>query len=306
MSRDYVSLTIGVLTLLVMSAAVYGILNLNTVIQSKTDQTKVQNYSAELDSMRSQINSLKSNQISMDQLQNNVTAIHEKLTNLDNLNNKISDIQNKLATLENNNQPQQISYVQQNLVVVLDKSSYLPGNTVTITIVGANPQKLIQVELLDSGQFVLVHNDIWADSAGKATYQLQLSQALPAGNYVVKVVSDQQTVTQTLTVSSSTTPVQRSNSTSSNSNGLTAQTDKATYHAGEMIQVLGKGMPNTTVTGVMTSPSGQTYSSAAGTAPDGSFMMFYALTQPYETGQWTVTVTDLGKTVTLHITITNS
>ena len=52
MARDYASLTIGVLTLLVMSAAVYGKLNLNTAIQGKTDQTKIQNYSAELDSMR--------------------------------------------------------------------------------------------------------------------------------------------------------------------------------------------------------------------------------------------------------------
>jgi hypothetical protein len=160
MPRDYASLTIGVLTLIVMSAAVYGILNLNTASQGKTDQAKVQNYSAELDSMRAQIDSLRSNQISIAQLQNNVTAIHEKLTNIDDLNNKISNIQNKLATLENNNQPQQISYMQQNLAMVLDKSSYLTGNTVTITIAGANPQKLIQVELLDSGQSVLVHNDI--------------------------------------------------------------------------------------------------------------------------------------------------
>ncbi len=120
------------------------------------------------------------------------------------------------------------------------------------------------------------------------------------------MISDQQTVTQAFTISSSANPVQSSTNSTSISNGLTAQTDKATYHTGDMIQVLGKGVPNSTVTGVMTSPSGQTYSSVAGAAPDGSFTMFYAQTQPYETGQWTITVTDVGKTVTLYITITNS
>ncbi|MDC8453642.1 MAG: hypothetical protein LV477_12130, partial [Candidatus Nitrosotalea sp.] len=60
MLRDYATITLGVLTLLATSAAVYGILTINTQIQAKPEQVKIPDYTAELDSLKSQVDSINS------------------------------------------------------------------------------------------------------------------------------------------------------------------------------------------------------------------------------------------------------
>src|SRR5437879_12114396 len=94
--------------------------------------------------------------------------------------------------------------------------------------------------------------------------------------------------------------------TTNGSGRFTTQTDKSVYQTGNMIQVTGTGQAGTTVTGIMTSPSAKTYSASVTIQPDGNYVMFFATQQPYETGQWNISVTNLGQSKTLAIYIGTS
>jgi hypothetical protein len=286
--RDYATITLGVLTLLVTSAAVYGILTINTQIQAKPEQVKIPDYTAELDSLKSQVDSINSQ----------IGSMSTSLATLDTLKNNVADISGKLSDIQTKE-----STVQQPapspthitpLAIVLDKSNYLQTDSIKITALGANPQKTVDVELLDNTGFVVLHKTTWSDSSGKVSYTMQLSTALPVGNYQVQIISDQQTSTQPLTIASSST-------TSTSTTAFTAQTDKTVYNTGDFIQVIGAGQAGTSVTGVLTSPTGKTYSTATSIQSDGSFVMFFSPSQPYETGNWSILVTNLGQTKSLAI-----
>src|SRR5574337_1516089 len=291
MLRDYATITLGVLTLLATSAAVYGILTINTQIQAKPEQVKIPDYTAELDSLKSQVDSINSQIGSMstslatlDTLKNNVADINGKLT----------DLQTKEATVQ---QPAPTSTPVTPLALVLDKSSYLQTDTIKITAIGANPQKTVDVELLDSTGFVVMHKTTWSDSSRTVSYPMQLTTALPPGDYQIQIISDQQTSTQPLTITAASTTT----STTSTTTVFTAQTDKSSYNTGDFIQVLGAGQAGTSITGVLTSPTGKTYSTATTIQSDGSFVMFFSPSQPYETGTWSILVTNLGQTKSLSI-----
>jgi uncharacterized protein YfaS (alpha-2-macroglobulin family) len=215
------------------------------------------------------------------------------------LKSNVSDIQGKLSDIESKGiQASQTPSGSISLALVLDKSAYVPGDTVRITAIGVNPLKTVQVELLDNDGFVIIHKDTWSDSTGKLSYSLQLSSSLLAGNYKVQLVSDQQTQSQPITIGGSNT-----SQTTTGSNTFTAQTDKTVYPSGGMIEVSGTGPASTSVTGIMTSPSGKTFSTAVTVQTDGSYVMFFSTPQPYETGQWNIAVTNLGQTKTLSIYI---
>jgi hypothetical protein len=304
MAREYAIVIIGVLTLLAASASAYGIVTLNTQIQSKPDQTTMPDYSTQLDLLRSQVDSIKSQLQVLSYLQSNVTDIHAKLIDIDNLKGNITNIQQQITNLEDKNQAQQIASFTPNLAFVLDKSSYLPGNTIQITAIGATPQNLIEIELLDSSQFVIMHQQTYADASGKATYDMQLSTALLPGNYVLRLTSGQQTSSQPVQVlspgTSQITPTPTSNGI------LTVQTDKLVYLTGQEIQVTGKAQPNTTVSSVMTSPTGVTYNSVTTADASGSYVLFYSPLPPYETGKWSISISNLAATTTAYITIQQS
>lgn len=287
--RDYAVITLGVLTLLVTSGAVYGILTINTQIQAKPEQLKIPDYTSELDLLKSQVDSINTQ----------VGSMSNTLASLDMLKNNVADINNKLTDLESKtttvSQPVS-STTTVSLAVVLDKSSYLQTDTVQITAVGANPQKTVQIELLDNTGFVVLHKTIWSDSSGKVSYQMQLSTALPVGNYQVQVISDQQTGSQSIKIVAAST-----NTTTTSSGSFTAQTDKSIYNNGDFIQVMGSGQAGTSINGVLTSPTGKTYSTATTIQTDGSYVMFFSPTQPYEVGNWSISITNLGQTKTLTI-----
>lgn len=296
MLRDYAIITLGVLTLLATSAAVYGILTINTQIQAKPEQVKIPDYTAELDSLKSQVDSINSQIGSMSNI----------LTTLDTVKNNVADINGKLTDLESksNTTQQPVSSPPSttpptSLAIILDKSIYLQTDAVQITAIGANPQKIVDVELLDNTGFVVLHKTTWSDSTGKVLYTMQLSSALPAGNYQVKVISDQQSSLQSLSIM---TPNSTTSTTASH-NIFTAQTDKTVYNNGDFIQVLGAGPANTSITGVLTSPTGKTYSTATTIQSDGSYVMFFSPSQPYETGNWSIIVTNLGQTKSLSINV---
>jgi hypothetical protein len=288
--RDYAIVTIGVLTLLVASAAVYGILTINTQIQAKPEQIKIPDYSNELDSLKSQVSSMSSQ----------IDSMSTSLTTLDTLKNNVADIQGKINDIENKNNQAvaQTVLTTTQLALVLDKSTYVPGDTIKLTAIGINPQKSVQVELLDNSDFILIHKETWSDSSGKLNYDLQLSNSLLQGNYKVQIVSDQQTQSQPITIAA-----QSSTQTVTGSSTFTAQTDKTVYSTGDLIQVTGVGPTGSSVSGIMTSPSGKTYSTATTIQADGSYVMIFSPSQPYETGQWNVSITNLGQTKTIPFSI---
>lgn len=291
MIRDYAVITLGVLTLLVTSGAVYGILTINTQIQAKPEQQlKIPDYTAELDSLKSQVDSINTQVGSMS---NTLATLDTLKSNVADMNSKLTDLESKTTAVS-----QPVSYTSTtSLAVVLDKSSYLQTDAIQITAVGANPQKTVQIELLDNTGFVVLHKTTWSDSSGKVSYQMQLSTALPVGTYQVQVISDQQTGSQSISIVASST----STSTTTGSGSFTAQTDKSVYNNGDFIQVIGAGQAGTSITGVLTSPTGKTYSTATTIQSDGSYVMFFSPVQPYEIGNWSISVTNLGQTKSLSI-----
>jgi len=288
--KDYAIITLGVLTLLVTSGAVYGILTINTQIQAKPEQQlKIPDYTAELDSLKSQVDSINTQVGSMS---TTLAALDTLKSNVADMNSKLTDLESKSSTVT-----QPVSYTPAtSLAVVLDKSSYLQTDTIQITAVGANPQKTVEIELLDTTGFVVLHKTTWSDSSGKVSYQMQLSTALPVGSYQVQVISDQQTGSQAISIVAAST-----STTTTGSGVFTAQTDKSTYNNGDFIQVIGAGQAGTSITGVLTSPTGKTYSTATTIQSDGSYVMFSSPLQPYEIGNWSISVTNLGQTKSLSI-----
>ncbi|CUR52286.1 exported protein of unknown function [Nitrosotalea devaniterrae] len=295
MIRDYAVITLGVLTLLATSGAVYGILTINTQIQAKPEQVKIPDYTAELDSLKSQVDSINSQ---IGTMSTSLATLDTLKTNVADISGKLSDLQAKADAVP---QPVQTPTAPSvSLAIVLDKSSYLQTDTIKITAIGANPQKTVDIELIDSTGFVVLHKTTWSDSSGKISYDMQLSSALPVGNYQVQIISDAQTSTQPITITqSSTVPT-------TTSGIFTAQTDKSVYNTGDFIQVLGAGQAGTSITGVLTSPTGKTYSTATTIQSDGSFVMFFSPSQPYETGTWSILVTNLGQTKSLTIYVGTS
>jgi len=98
MLRDYISLTLGVLTLLIASGAVYGILTINTQIQAKPE-TSIPDYSNELSSLKSQVNSMNSQINSMN---TQLSTMSTSLSTLDSMKNSLTDVSAKLLVLEKN------------------------------------------------------------------------------------------------------------------------------------------------------------------------------------------------------------
>ena len=215
---------------------------------------------------------------------------------MDTLKGNVADIQAKLSDIESKTtQAQQTQSTTVTLALLLDKSVYNPGDTIKISAIGVNPLKTVQVQLLDSGGFVIIHKETWSDSTGKLSYDLQLSSSLIPGNYKVQVISDQQTQSQPITIGGQ--------STSQNTGTFTANTDKSVYNRGDLVQITGTGPVGTSVTGVMTSPTGKTYSTVVTIQSDGTFLMIFSTPQPYETGQWSIAMTNLAQTKTLYFSL---
>ncbi len=169
-----------------------------------------------------------------------------------------------------------------------------------ITAVGATPLKSAQIELLDNSGFVIIHRDTLVDSSGKIAYDLSLSNSLSPGSYRVQVVSDQQTQSQLITIGTASTT---QNNPSTGSTTFTAQTDKSSYQQGDLVQVIGTGTVGSAVTATMSSPTGKTYTSAVTIQGNGNYAMIFSLSSTDENGTWNITVTNLGQSKSLSISV---
>ena len=315
MPRNYVYVIIGALAFAMVSAGIYGMLNIH-LIQANPESTKLPDYtdkfdslntqvtsiSSQVDSLKSQVNSISSqvnsisnNLTSLNMLKTNLADIHEKLADLQSLNTNMANIQNKLTNIENQTSQSSSNYGK--ILVSLDKSTYVPGDTVHINAMGAQPLQAIQVQLLDSNGFVLIGQTTWADSTGSILYGLQLSSATLPGQYQVKISSGQITGSQSLTVSTASSTVYTGSYT------FTAQTDKGIYQGGDMVQVTGTAPPNSAVTATMQSASGTAFNSGTTANSNGFYTIIFSTSSSYESGTWTITVTNLAQTKILSIYI---
>ena len=296
MSKDFVAIIIGVIALGIAAGAFYEITTLDKQVLTKPGQINNTDYTSQINSLDSKVDSII-NQINL--LNSQVGSINGNQSVLNTLKSNVSDIQTKLVTLESKiTQSQNPVSSSTQLSILLDKSSYLQSDTVKIVAVGANPQKPVQIQVLDSTGYVVLHKDTLSDSVGRVSLDLQLSSALTPGNYLVQIISDQQTKSQTITISSaSSTP---------SSGSFTAQTDKTIYNVGNLVQVSGTASPSSSVTGVLTSPTGKTSTTTTTSNTDGSYTMYLFTSQPYETGAWSIAVTNLGQIKSLSIYIQSS
>ncbi|OLB91545.1 MAG: hypothetical protein AUH25_02435 [Thaumarchaeota archaeon 13_1_40CM_38_12] len=167
--KKYATAGIVILALVIGSATVYGLFNLNSIIMGKSDQS-TPNYTSALNSLKPQISSLSNN-----------------MSSLNSIKADVSDIKGKLSDLETKiNQAQQSASQSSRPVIILDRSVYLQGDTVFIIAVGFEPQKVAQIQLRDNNGYVVTQAQTSSDSAGRLTYNLALSGSVIPGNYQVR------------------------------------------------------------------------------------------------------------------------
>ena len=282
MMKEYLIAIIGLSTLLLAAVAAYGVTTVSTEMQdNRQDPVTVPDYSDELSALSTQVAQIKSD-----------------IASLNTIKTDIYKIQEKLVDLEKQNVPQEPpkQATPTRLLIDLDKYEYLPGDTVKIIVTGAAPQKSAQVQFLDDG-FIMLNNEAWSDSTGTLMYGLKLSNALPSGTYEIRLVTDTATESQQIRIRAPSTD------SSSNSSTFTVQTGKSIYHNGEIIDVTGIGKPNTSVTATLTSPAGKVYTANTSTQSDGTYILFYSPSQPYDHGKWYVTASNDANTAIVYITI---
>ena len=154
--------------------------------------------------------------------------------------------------------------------------------------------------MLDNNGYVVTQAQTSSDSAGRLTYNLALSSSIIPGNYQVKIISGQLAAWHQIAI------MERSYSglvTLSGPYVFNAQTDQVVYLSSDVIEVFGTGKPYTSVSGVLTSPTGKTYTANTTIQPDGTFTMFFSGSQPFESGSWYVTVDNQGVTKTLYLSV---
>jgi len=281
--KEYLIAIIGLSTLLLAAVAAYGVTTVSTEMQdNKPVPVTMPDYSDELSALSTQVAQIKSDVASLNTIKTDIYKIQEKLIDLEKQNTPQAPPQ---ATAPSR------------LLMDLDKYEYLPGETVKIIVTGAEPQKMTRVQFLDDG-FILLNNEAWSDSTGTIMYGLKLSNALPAGTYEIRLVSDASTESQQIRVRAS-----GSTDNSNTASSFTVQTGKSIYHNGEIIDVSGMGVPSTSVTATLTSPTGKVYTANTSTQSDGTYVLFYSPSQPYDHGKWYVTASNDAKTVIVYLTV---
>lgn len=282
MMKEYLITIIGLSTLLLAAVAAYGVTTVSTEIQdNKPAPVTMPDYSDELSALSVQVAQIKSDVASLNTIKGDIYKIQEKLVDLEKQNVQQEPLKQTL---------------QSRLLIDLDKFEYVPGDTVKIIVTGAEPQKSAQVQFLDDG-FILLNNEAWSDSTGTLMYGLKLSNALPSGTYEIRLVTDTATESQQIRIRAPSTDI------SNNSSTFTVQTGKSIYHNGEIIDVTGMGKPNTSVTATLTTSAGKVYTANTSTQSDGTYVLFYSPSQPYDHGKWYVTANNEANTATVYITV---
>jgi hypothetical protein len=283
--KEYTSVSVGVLTLLVAAFAAYGITNMNTeILATKPDPVQMPDYSDDLNFLTSQVRSIKSDLVVLNSLKSDIAQIQQKLIDLEKKEVVIQQVVQQPIT--------------QTLTLDVDRTTYLSGAIIRIIGDGAPPQTTVNIQILDSDGFILVNKEVWSDSLGNVMYQLKLSDAMLPGIYHVKMVSGAKTATVQIRIDKIDGS---SNSMLVDQYTFTVKTNKSSYNKGEIIEVSGSGKPNVSVTAILTSPSGKTYTTNSSTQNDGTFLIFFPTSSTYENGKWYVTTNHVSKTITVSL-----
>ncbi len=273
---------LSIALLAIASASIYGILAINAGIPVKpTQEIQVSNYSAAIDTLKPQISSLS----------NNITSLGTVKSDITDIKGKLSDLETKI------NQAQQQASASQKPVMILDGSSYFQGDVIHVTAAGLDPQTTVTMQIVDNLGLVVMHRDTTSDSAGKVSFDFPLSFTISAGDHDVRIIEGQKTVSQPITILSSGV-------TYSSVYQFTAQSSKGAYQAGDIFEFYGIGVPGTTVSNVLTSPTGRTLIFNTTVQTDGTYDVFYTDSQPFETGTWYITLKNQGIERVVYFTVT--
>ncbi|HET6457394.1 MAG TPA: hypothetical protein VFG24_00745 [Nitrosopumilaceae archaeon] len=270
MTRRAVGVTIGILAFVIAGAAVYGMLTLNETIQAKPNQGQVSNYSAEIGSLKPQINSISNNMSSLNN-QGTTKILYVRIT------------------------PPIISSsgIGYPFTAQTSYSIYSAGDQINVSGSGAPYTKVNSVLTSPSG--LTYASTTTTSSDGSYLLSYFTSQSSERGYWTVNLTNQGQTRMVSIYVG-------ESGSTSSGSSSMfTAQTDKTVYKQGDPIIISGTGKPYTAVKATLTSPSGTSYDTAVTAHLDGSYVLSYTTSHSYETGNWYITETNWSLTKVISI-----
>ncbi len=174
-----------------------------------------------------------------------------------------------------------------------DKGIYQGGDIVQVTGTAVPSSSVTAV--MENAAGTTYNSGTTSNPDGSYTVVFSTSPSYLSGTWTITVTNLSQTKTLTIYLQSS--------GSSSPSSGFTAQTDKSSYQLGDVVQVTGTAVPSSTVTSVMTNPSQNTYSSSTTVNSDGSYTIIFATSSSYETGSWSVSVSNLGQSRMLYFTL---
>lgn len=182
------------------------------------------------------------------------------------------------------------------LTAQTDRGIYQGGDTIQVT--GTAQPNTAVTAVMQSASNTSFTSGTTANSDGSYTILFSTTSSYEAGTWSITVTNLSQTKTLTIYLQSA--------GTSTGSSTFTAQTDKTSYNLGDMIQVTGTAQPSSTVTAVMTNPSGGTYSSSTTVNSNGSYTILFSTTTSYESGNWNINVSNLGQSKILYFTLGTS
>ena len=285
MAKETMILVVSVLTLFVAAFAAYTITDLEVNSSPQTASAEFLDYTDEFQA-----------------IQSTLQEVTEKLETLE------SDTAKELGIIRTElEQIKSITFeTQQDVIekaifgITLDKSSFLKGDTITITAQNILPQKSMTIQLLSSFNELITSKTIFSDSTGKLVYIFQLPEFVSPGEYKIQATSETGTDIMFITISDGTAPQGPTTSTVAS---ITAILDKKEYKSGEIVKVTGYGIASKPIIAELTDPDTEKSTANASTASDGSYTLIFILDSDAKQGNWKIKVTqeELVETVTFEV-----
>jgi len=285
MAKETMILVVSVLTLFVAAFAAYTITDLEVNSSPQTASAEFLDYTDEFQAIQSALK-----------------EVTEKLETLE------SDTVKELGIIRTElEQIKSITFeTQQDVIekaifgITLDKSSFLKGDTITITAQNILPQKSMTIQLLSSFNELITSKTIFSDSTGKLVYIFQLPEFVSSGEYKIQAITETGTDIMFITISDGTAPQEPTTSTVAS---ITAILDKKEYKSGEIVKVTGYGIASKPIIAELTDPDTEKSTANASTASDGSYTLIFILDLDAKQGNWKIKVTqeELVQTVTFEV-----
>jgi len=285
MAKETMILVVSVLTLFVAAFAAYTITDLEVNSSPQTASAEFLDYTDEFQA-----------------IQSTLQEVTKKLETLE------SDTVKELGIIRTElEQIKSITFeTQQDVIekaifgITLDKSSFLKGDTITITAQNILPQKSMTIQLLSSFNELITSKTVFSDSTGKLVYIFQLPEFVSPGEYKIQATSETGTDIMFITISDGTAPQEPTTSTVAS---ITAILDKEEYKSGEIVKVTGYGIASKPIIAELTDPDTEKSTANASTASDGSYTLIFILDSDAKQGNWKIKVTqeELVQTVTFEV-----